>query len=489
MNKKQLNVTTPKKLRLGSFEMAKNKVYHRLLYENYARYKESEISRRRFTHGNLQKVINRLGNNNIFTVSKLGHSVEGREINLIQAGVGKTKILLWSQMHGDESTASMALLDIFNYFTVCHSKLRDLLLKRLTLYFIPMLNPDGAERFQRRNAMDIDLNRDALSLQCPESKLLKNACESIKPEFGFNLHDQSTRYSTGHSFKSASISFLAPPYNAQRDINPVRLKAMKIISHLYQVLSDFIPGHIAKYSDEFEPRAFGDNIQRWGTSTVLIETGGWYNDFEKQFLRKINFIALLSAFESIACNQFEKYSQEDYCAIPDNDKYIFDLILRNVQINTSFGNYRLDIGINRNEENDGQGGCFFRGIIEDMGDLSVYFGLQDIDCSGMELIQGKVLNRVIQKYENLGSLNFPDLLAKGIICIPCRKVKPAAISTSFPIIVTSGKHTIEMDKIAWNSPANFVVTEKGKVRFTVINGFIFDALTATGHVNNGLILQ
>ena len=53
-----------------------------------------------------------------------------------------------------------------------------------------------------------------------------------------------------------------------------------------KVLSDFIPGHIGRYSDDYEPRAFGDNFQTWGTSTILIETGGWKGDPEKQFLRK-----------------------------------------------------------------------------------------------------------------------------------------------------------------------------------------------------------
>ena len=36
------------------------------------------------------------------------------------------------------------------------------ILSALTLYVVPMLNPDGAERYQRRNAQNIDLNRDAL---------------------------------------------------------------------------------------------------------------------------------------------------------------------------------------------------------------------------------------------------------------------------------------------------------------------------------------
>ena len=40
---------------------------------------------------------------------------------------------------------------------------------------VPMLNPDGAERYARRNAQAIDINRDALQLATPEGRLLK-AC-------------------------------------------------------------------------------------------------------------------------------------------------------------------------------------------------------------------------------------------------------------------------------------------------------------------------
>ena len=36
------------------------------------------------------------------------------------------------------------------------------LLETLTLDIVPMLNPDGAQRYQRRNAQGIDINRDAL---------------------------------------------------------------------------------------------------------------------------------------------------------------------------------------------------------------------------------------------------------------------------------------------------------------------------------------
>lgn len=60
----------------------------------------------------------------------------------------------------------MALFDIFNFLEASgdeHEDLRSLLKSKLNLKFIPMINPDGAEVFKRRNAIDIDLNRDAIS--------------------------------------------------------------------------------------------------------------------------------------------------------------------------------------------------------------------------------------------------------------------------------------------------------------------------------------
>ncbi len=80
-----------------------------------------------------------------------------------------------------------------------------------------MLNPDGADRFRRRNDLDIDINRDALRLQFPESKILRKIQLETKPKFAFNLHDQSTRYTAGNGYKVATISFLAPAYNYEKE--------------------------------------------------------------------------------------------------------------------------------------------------------------------------------------------------------------------------------------------------------------------------------
>ena len=95
---------------------------------------------------------------------------------LLRAGTGATRVLFWSQMHGDEPTATRALTDLFHYIANAPDdprvqRWRD----RLSLYAIPMLNPDAAEVPQRRNAFGVDVNRDARSLRTPEGRALKAA--------------------------------------------------------------------------------------------------------------------------------------------------------------------------------------------------------------------------------------------------------------------------------------------------------------------------
>src|SRR4029079_5808560 len=52
---------------------------------------------------------------NRFVLERVGASLEGRAINLIPIGSGPLRVLLWSQMHGDEPPATAALFDVFDY--------------------------------------------------------------------------------------------------------------------------------------------------------------------------------------------------------------------------------------------------------------------------------------------------------------------------------------------------------------------------------------
>src|SRR3546814_15351729 len=90
------------------------------------------------------------------------------------------------------------------------------------------MNPDGAARFQRHNAQGIDINRDARALVSPEARALHELRERVKPEFGFNLHDQQVGYRAGDSDRGTAIALLPPAFNEARDVNASRPRAIEL---------------------------------------------------------------------------------------------------------------------------------------------------------------------------------------------------------------------------------------------------------------------
>lgn len=257
-----------------------------------------------------------------------GESGEGREIRHLTYGHGATQVLLWSQMHGDESTASMSLADIVRFFNDSPDHpLARRIADGAIVHMIPMLNPDGAQRFQRRNAQGIDINRDARLLQTPEGRLLKSVRDKVEPDFGFNLHDQNAAVRVGRSDRGVAIALLAPAFNAARDVDDKRRRAMQVASVLIEAMDTLIGDHIAKYDDSFNPRAFGDLMGAWGASTVLIESGAWDADPQKQHLRAVNFVGILTALDAIATGRYEQFDPGVYEGLEYNGRRVADLLI------------------------------------------------------------------------------------------------------------------------------------------------------------------
>lgn len=364
------------------------------LFEGYGSFRENSLSSGRIIQHDTAKLIEQIAANKLFRIDLLGTSVEKRPIHSISFGSGKTKIFAWSQMHGDEATATAALFDLLNFFASDDSfnEFRRQLLDNITFHFMPVVNPDGAELFQRENAFNIDINRDALRLESDESKILWDYANKIEPDFGFNLHDQNSYYTAGRTNNYSTISLLAPPTDYVKSINYTREKSMQVILSIYDTLSNFIPGQIARYNDDHEPRAFGDNFTKAGISSILIESGFQKDDPDKEFVRKLNFIALLSAFISIAEREFEKKDYTKYFTIPENEQLLFDLLLRNVILLHAGRKFKIDIGINRKKCWDPAAQNFYyKATIAELGDLSIFHGIEEYDFNGFQVVSASKL--------------------------------------------------------------------------------------------------
>ncbi len=442
------------------------------LAANYHNYHEPLLDFRRITRKDIEPFIESLSNHERFEVEKIGESVEGRTINLIRAGSGPKKVILWSQMHGDESTATRALFEVFNFLSAddALNEFRENILSKTTLYFIPMLNPDGAEVFQRRNALSIDLNRDALRLTSPEAVILKSVRDKYSPDFGFNLHDQSKHYNVVNTGKTASISFLAPAYNFEKDINEGRGNAMKLIVQMNEMLQVYIPGQVGRYDDAFEPRAFGDNIQKWGTNTILIESGGSIGDPEKLKLVKMNFMAILFALNEIANEGYSKASINDYETIPENDRNFFDLLIRNTYEYRNGEKFILDIGIFNEEQMIGNK-LTTKASIADLGDLSTYYGYEELHAEGMEVQKGKVYSETFEYLKGIDPKKASEWLSQGITTIKVKTMPSAEEIRQFPLHVVPEDYK-EKDLLSLGSQQPLLLLNNSELKYVILNGKI-----------------
>ncbi|MES2853433.1 MAG: M14 metallopeptidase family protein [Bacteroidota bacterium] len=348
------------------------------LEQLFSQYKEESIRGRYITLDSIEPLLQKLNTNNQLSI--IGKSVLGKSIYSYEIGAGKTRIFLWSQMHGNESTTTKALFDFLN---VLHSgsELAQKLLNTFTFCSIPMLNPDGATLYTRENANKIDLNRDSQDLTQPESKLLRETFETFKPDYCFNLHDQRTIFGVSDTGKPATLSFLAPSYNEEREINESRLKAINLIASINEELQEYLPNQIGRFDDSFNINCIGDTFQYLGVPTLLFEAGHFANDYEREETRKYVFMALISSFTSLCENVIVSNGINKYLNIPQNKVVFYDFMYKNIKINydgieiiTNFASqYKEELIENR---------VCFNAYVSQIGDLENYFGHFEYDAKG-----------------------------------------------------------------------------------------------------------
>ena len=340
----------------------------------FNQYKEKSIEGRYITLDSIEKL---LLHNSAIESSVIGKSVLQKPIYQINIGSGPIKILMWSQMHGNESTTTKALFDFINFLT--YSEIGIQFQKHFSFCMLPMLNPDGAALYTRENANLVDLNRDAQHLSQPESKVLRNVFDDFQPDFCYNLHDQRTIYGTEGFNLPATVSFLAPSYNQACDINDVRTQAISVMVAMNTVLQNFIPNQVGRFDDSFNINCVGDTFQNLNVPTILIEAGHFPKDFEREITRKYIFIAMVAGFQFLESKENNPNAVAEYLVIPENKVFFYDIIYRNVSINYDNKKIIANIAIQNKEElvNDT---VLFEAYIESIGDLKGYLGHFEFDA-------------------------------------------------------------------------------------------------------------
>ncbi|WP_223548384.1 M14 family zinc carboxypeptidase [Aestuariivivens sp. NBU2969] len=339
-------------------------------------YKEKALSHRYITNGHIVPLLKKFSSN--FKIKTIGRSVLNEPIYALEVGHGKKRLLIWSQMHGNESSTTKAIFDLFNTL-MSNEKVVQNILSVCTLCVIPILNPDGAAAYTRVNANNIDLNRDAQRLTQPESLVLKSVFETFKPHFCYNLHGQRTIFSAGHTNKPATVSFLAPAQDSKCTVTSNRKIAMEIIVSMNTMLQKEIPGQVGVYDDAFNLNCVGDAFQSKNIPTILFEAGHYKNDYARDVTRKYIYIALFSSLLYISNNNPDGSIHRPYFDIPENEKLFFDIVIRNGRLNKD--GIKADIGI-MYQERLVDNKVLFIPKIEKIEDLSKFYGHKEYCANG-----------------------------------------------------------------------------------------------------------
>lgn len=347
------------------------------LEQLFNQYKVQSIQGRYITLESIEPLLNKFNTNNQLKI--IGKSALEKPIYAYQIGNGETRILLWSQMHGNESTTTKALFDFLNVLNG-DSELAKQFLNRFTFYCLPMLNPDGAKLYTRENANKVDLNRDSQDLSQPESKVLREAFERFKPHYCYNLHDQRTIFGAGSEGKPATLSFLAPAYNEAREINESRLKAINLIAGINDVLQQYIPNQVGRFDDSFNINCIGDTFQSLGSPTLLFEAGHFVNDYQREETRKYVFFALISSFTILFENDVVSNGINKYLNISQNKVVFYDFIYKNIKINYDGIEIITNFAAQYKEELIENQICFNAYIVQ-IGKLENHFGHFEYDAN------------------------------------------------------------------------------------------------------------
>ncbi|HLV69771.1 MAG TPA: M14 family zinc carboxypeptidase [Xanthomarina sp.] len=354
-----------------------------LLKNLFDSHKESSLENRYIHLEHITPLIENLKMS--FQVDVIGHSVLGKPIHVIKIGTGPKKILMWSQMHGNESTTTKAVFDICNVFNDGSNSIIEHILETCTMFLVPMLNPDGSKLYTRHNANNVDLNRDAKNLSQPESRVLRDLFQTFKPDYCFNLHGQRTIFGAGNTANSATLSFLSPAQDQACSITETRKIAMEVIAATNKVLQEQIPNQIGRYDDAYNDNCVGDTFQTLNCPTILFEAGHFVNDYQREITRFYMFQAILYSIYYISATRITGEGFEPYLNIPENFKNHFDVLIRKAKIIKPLKGQVVDVAIQYQEilKNNT---IEFVPKVEKIGDLSTYFGHRELSAEGFELV-------------------------------------------------------------------------------------------------------
>lgn len=234
-------------------------------------------------------------------VMSIGKSVKGKDIPLVVVSdpnvpVEMTKrLFIVCRQHGDEPAPTEAMLSLIEDLAFTSDENAADVLSKVSFFIVPMMNPDGADRYQRRNANRADLNRDWIKLSQPETRYVRAMIDAVSPDVVIDEHELSPRNPRGDYVETAGPTCGAPPEVVQESTRMRRLVVGMLRTHDLQVKSYEIDDqHPARLAHRYFP-------VHGSTNTLLLETRqSGLRQYQLQYRVKLHIVGTMTVAKYLA---------------------------------------------------------------------------------------------------------------------------------------------------------------------------------------------
>jgi hypothetical protein len=248
-----------------------------------------------------REAIDSIFGHNRLHVTSIGKSVKGKDILLaavtsVESRPEDTRrLFVICRQHGDEPATTEAMLDLIDDLVLTDSEATADLLRKVSIYIVPMVNPDGADHYGRRNAAGTDLNRDWLTLSQPETRAVRAAIDDIQPDVFIDEHELSPNNSRSDFIESAGPVCGALPEVVDGSAEIQKLIVGMLRTHDITVRSLQIDyQHPARLAHRYFP-------VRHDTMSFLFETRqSGYRQYQLQYRMKLHIVGTMTVAKYLA---------------------------------------------------------------------------------------------------------------------------------------------------------------------------------------------
>ncbi|WP_257351886.1 M14 family metallopeptidase [Pseudalkalibacillus decolorationis] len=275
------------------------------------------------------------------TLEVYGQSVKGRDLYLAKFGENPENptILFLTQQHGNETLTTEGALKMIQQLT-SNSREVQSMLEKVNVLFVPRLNVDGAEgdvnfsledyvagTHTRYNANKVDLNRDHIALEQPETRAFhENVLQKYQPDYMIDFHHQGTQTTLGDSDELVSGSILHP---TNPDVAPEVVDGSKRLgSVVYDAVEAKGYATLSKYRGGTAPKIGRNGIAlQYDISTLLIEVRGMADHYYEPYvlgqksngyLIKQAVVAMEASIKAIADGSIETADTSFWDSLPES---------------------------------------------------------------------------------------------------------------------------------------------------------------------------